>query len=100
MEVCGSLIDACKSFKELRADAYSLTRNTIFLNCHCGGQFEEEYLRAKKLMTSIDTFRKQMKKGKFDIEELESNLCLFKQDLKENLGILREKCISCEVWYT
>lgn len=97
MEVCGSLIESCKSFKELRADAYSLTRNTIFLNCHCGGQFEEEYLRAKELMASIDTFRKKMKKKEFDITELENNLCLFKEDLEENIAKLREKCISCEV---
>jgi hypothetical protein len=100
MEVCGSLIDVCTSFKELRADAYSLTRNTIWLNCHCGGQFEREYLEAKTLMASIDSFRKKMKNREFDRDDLDYNLCLFKEELKENIVKLRDKCLKYELPYT
>lgn len=100
MEVCGSLIDACKSFREVRADVYSHTRNTIWLNCHCKGQFEDEYIEAKKLMSSIDNFRKKMKRQAFEFHVLETNLDAFKQDLKEKVVALRDKCIGFELAYT
>lgn len=100
MEVCGSSIDVCKSFKELRADVYSHTRNTIWLNCHCNGQFEDEYIEAKKLMSSIDNFRKKMKRQDIEVSVLEANLDAFKEDLKDKVVLLRCKCIGHELAYT
>ena len=100
MEICGSLFEACKSFKSLRADVYSHTRSTIWLNCHCGGLFEMEYIEAKRLLTSIDSFRKKTKVQSFDIEEFEVKLYEFKQDLKEKVEKLSEKCIHLGLAYT
>ena len=100
MEICGSLFDGCKSFKSLRADAYSHSRNTIWLNCHCGGMFEMEFIEAKNLLTSIDSFRKKTKVRSFEIEEFEVKLNEFKQDLKEKVEKLSEKCINLGLVYT
>ena len=100
MEICGSLFDGCKSFKSLRADAYSHTKDTIWLNCHFGGLFEIEYIEEKKLLTSIDSFRKKVKVESFALEELEFKLNDFKQDLKEKVGRMSEECIEFGLAYT
>jgi hypothetical protein len=100
MEICSSLFASSKSFKDLRADVYSHKRNTIWLNCHCGGLFEFEYVAAKKLLTSVDSFRKKIKHKNFSLEELENQLAEYKQELQERVSQLSERCLDLGLAYT
>jgi len=100
MEMCSSLFEGSKSFKDLRADVYSHKRNTIWLNCHCGGLFEFEYMAAKRLLTSVDSFRKKAKYTTFDLVELENKLTEFKQELQERVFQLSERCLDLGLAYT
>ena len=62
--------------------------------------FEMEFIEAKNLLTSIDSFRKKTKVRSFEIEEFEVKLNEFKQDLKEKVEKLSEKCINLGLVYT
>ena len=59
-----------------------------------------EFIEAKNLLTSIDSFRKKTKVRSFEIEEFEVKLNEFKQDLKEKVEKLSEKCIHLGLVYT
>ena len=59
-----------------------------------------EFIEAKNLLTSIDSFRKKTKVRSFEIEEFEVKLNEFKQDLKEKVEKLSEKCINLGLVYT
>ena len=59
-----------------------------------------EFIEAKRLLTSIDSFRKKTKVRSFEIEEFEVKLNEFKQDLKEKVEKLSEKCINLGLVYT